>query len=222
MAVLLVVGFIDWIQMPGHGRDMALLFGRARHRRGCRGRRRMAGCSGAAPRLAERGGYVIGTIGAAAVAFGAASSLHGSGFLAVYLAGLMLGNVRFPPSGRSPSSPGAALVAQVTMFVGSACWSFPRSSATSRSRGRCWRWCSSDRPSDCDIRQHHPRRVHGTRTVRDRVGGAPRGGPRRTGTFPVIDGVPTASTSSTSSSSWFCFRPCCRARPSSRLLRPLA
>jgi cell volume regulation protein A len=61
---------------------------------------------------------VIGTIGAAAVAFGAASSLHGSGFLAVYLAGLMLGTVPIPAKRAvTVFHEGLALVAQVTMFV---------------------------------------------------------------------------------------------------------
>ena len=55
VAVLLVVGFIDWIQMPGYGvGDMALLFARELgHRRGRWGRGRMAGRSGAAPCLAR-------------------------------------------------------------------------------------------------------------------------------------------------------------------------
>jgi potassium/hydrogen antiporter len=68
--------------------------------------------------LGSEAGYVIGTIGAAAVAFGAASSLHGSGFLAVYLTGLLLGS--FPiPAKRTVTvfHQGLALVAQVTMFV---------------------------------------------------------------------------------------------------------
>src|SRR3954447_19510990 len=96
VAVLLVIGFIDWIQMPGYGvGDMTLLFARelvigvavgvAVGWLAVQGLRRAW--------LGTEAGYVIGTIGAAAVAFGAASSLHGSGFLAVYLAGLMLGTV---------------------------------------------------------------------------------------------------------------------------------
>jgi cell volume regulation protein A len=61
---------------------------------------------------------VIGTIGAAAIAYGAASSLHGSGFLAVYLAGLLLGSVPIPAKAAvTVFHQGLAQVAQVAMFV---------------------------------------------------------------------------------------------------------
>jgi potassium/hydrogen antiporter len=121
VAVLLVVGFIDWIQMPGYGLgDMTLLFvrevaigvviGVAVGWLAVHGLRRAW--------LGSEAGYVIGTIGAAAVAFGAASSLHGSGFLAVYLAGLALGSVPIPAKRAvTVFHEGLALVAQVTMFV---------------------------------------------------------------------------------------------------------
>jgi cell volume regulation protein A len=121
VAVLLVVGFIDWIQMPDYGvGDMSLLFvrelvigvavGVAVGWLAVQGLRRAW--------LGSEAGYVIGTIGAAAVAFGAASSLHGSGFLAVYLAGLMLGTVPIPAKRAvTVFHQGLALVAQVTMFV---------------------------------------------------------------------------------------------------------
>ncbi len=121
VAVLLVVGFIDWIQTPGYGLgDMTLLFARevvigvaigvAVGWLAIHGLRRAW--------LGSEAGYVIGTIGAAAVAFGAASSLHGSGFLAVYLAGLALGSVPIPAKRAvTVFHEGLALVAQVTMFV---------------------------------------------------------------------------------------------------------
>jgi cell volume regulation protein A len=121
VAVLLVVGLIDWIQLPDYGfAEMTLLLLRqlaiglavgvsigwlAVH-----GLRRAW--------LGSEAGYVIGTIGAAAVAFGAASSLDGSGFLAVYLAGLALGGVPIPAKRAvTVFHQGLALVAQVTMFV---------------------------------------------------------------------------------------------------------
>jgi cell volume regulation protein A len=121
VAVLLVVGLIDWIQLPDYGfGDMTLLLLRqlaiglavgvsvgwlAVH-----GLRRAW--------LGSEAGYVIGTIGAAGVAFGAASSLDGSGFLAVYLAGLALGSVPIPAKRAvTVFHQGLALVAQVTMFV---------------------------------------------------------------------------------------------------------
>jgi potassium/hydrogen antiporter len=121
VAVLLVVGLIDWIQLPdyGLGNMMLLLLrqlgiglavGVSVGWLAVYGLRRAW--------LGSESGYVIGTIGAAAVAFGAASSLHGSGFLAVYLAGLLLGSGPIPAK-RSVTvfHQGLALVAQVTMFV---------------------------------------------------------------------------------------------------------
>ena len=121
VAVLLVVGFIDWIQLPDYGLDdMVLLFlrefaiglavGVAVGWLAVQGLRRAW--------LGNEAGYVIGTIGAAALAFGAASSLHGSGFLAVYVAGLVLGTVPIPAKRAvTVFHQGLALVAQVTMFV---------------------------------------------------------------------------------------------------------
>jgi potassium/hydrogen antiporter len=121
VAILLVVGLIDWIQIPDYGlADMVLLF--------CRelgiGLAVGLGVGVAAvqllrrARLGSEAGYAIGTIGVAALAYGAASSLHGSGFLAVYLAGLALGSVPIPAR-RAVTTfhQGLANVAQVTMFV---------------------------------------------------------------------------------------------------------
>jgi potassium/hydrogen antiporter len=121
VAILLVVGLIDWIQLPDYGfGDMVLLFvrqlaigfavGVAVGWLSVQGLRRAL--------LGSEAGYVIGTIGTAAVAFGAASSLDGSGFLAVYLAGLALGSVPIPARRAVVVfHQGLALVAQVTMFV---------------------------------------------------------------------------------------------------------
>jgi NhaP-type Na+/H+ and K+/H+ antiporter len=69
-------------------------------------------------RLGVEAGYVIGTMGVAAIAYGAASSLHGSGFLAVYLAGLWLGSLPIPAQ-RAVTifHQGLASVAQMTMFL---------------------------------------------------------------------------------------------------------
>jgi cell volume regulation protein A len=52
--------------------------------------------------LGSEAGYVIGTIGAAAVAFGGRAACT-VGILAVYLAGLLLGSVPIPQSEPSPS-----------------------------------------------------------------------------------------------------------------------
>ena len=121
VAVLLVIGLIDWIEQPGYGAaDMTLLFvrelgvglfvGLAVGWLAVQALRRAW--------LGTDSGYAIGTIGAAAIAYGTAASLHGSGFLAVYLAGLYLGSVPIPAK-RTVTifHQGLALVAQVTMFV---------------------------------------------------------------------------------------------------------
>ena len=121
VAVLLVIGFIDWIQRPGYGAsDMALLLlrelgiglaiGAAVGWLGVQGLRRA--------RLGTPGAYPLGTIGIAAVAYGAAATLHGSGFLAVYLAGLILGGATIPAKGTVRIfHQGLAWVAQVSLFI---------------------------------------------------------------------------------------------------------
>jgi len=121
VAVLLVLGFIEWIQQPDYGvADMALLFGRelgiglvaglAVGWLGLQGLRRA--------RLGTPGAYPLGTIGIAAIAYGAADTLEGSGFLAVYLAGLALGSATFPAQQAvTIFHQGLGWVAQVTMFL---------------------------------------------------------------------------------------------------------
>ena len=121
VAVLLVIGFIDWIQGPSYGAlDMALLLlrqlgiglavGVAVGWLGVQGLRRA--------RLGTPGAYPLGTIGIAAVAFGAAATVHGSGFLAVYLAGLIVGGATIPAKATVKIfHQGLGWVAQVTMFL---------------------------------------------------------------------------------------------------------
>jgi potassium/hydrogen antiporter len=121
LAVLLVVGLIDWIDRPGYGfGDMALLLGRELGIGlavglgigwiAIQGLRRV--------RFRAEPAYLIGTLSVAALAYGAAATLHGSGFLAVYLAGLMLGSVPFPGErGVVIFHQGLAGLAQVTMFL---------------------------------------------------------------------------------------------------------
>ena len=121
VAILLVIGLIDWIQMPDYGLgNMVLLFlrelgiglacGLAVGWLGVHGLRRT--------RLGTEAAYPIGTIAVAALAYGSAATLHGSGFLAVYLAGLALGSVPMPAQ-RSVAifHQGLAWVAQVAMFL---------------------------------------------------------------------------------------------------------
>ncbi|MGB2711261.1 MAG: potassium/proton antiporter [Conexibacter sp.] len=121
VAVLLVVGFIDWIQLPDYGiADMLLLFVRELGIGGAaglavgllatQGFRRIA--------LTTPGLYPVASIATAALAFGAADALHGSGFLAVYLAGLVLGSGTIPAKQTITAfHQGMAWVAQLSMFL---------------------------------------------------------------------------------------------------------
>ncbi len=121
VAVLLVIGFIDWIQEPAFGfPDMALLFleeigigavvGLAVGRLGVGALKRT--------RLASAGLYPVASLAIAGVAFGAADVLHGSGFLAVYLAGLTLGSSSIPAKRTIETfHAGMGWLAQVVMFL---------------------------------------------------------------------------------------------------------
>jgi len=121
VAVLLVLGFSAWITQPGYGlADFAWLFVR----------QAVIGLAvGVAvgwlavnafrrARLATAGLYPVASLATAAVAFGAADVLHGSGFLAVYLAGLALGTATIPAKQTITTfHQGLAWVAQLTLFV---------------------------------------------------------------------------------------------------------
>jgi cell volume regulation protein A len=130
VAVLLVLGFIDWIQEPGYGIvDMAGLFAQQLSIGIAVGL--AAGFAGAEllkrSRLATGGLYPVATLAIAAIAFGGADVLHGSGFLAVYLAGMVLGS-REMPARRTVFAfhEGLAWVAQVAMFFTLGVLVFPR------------------------------------------------------------------------------------------------
>jgi potassium/hydrogen antiporter len=69
-------------------------------------------------RLPSAGLYPVASLSAAALAFGAADALHGSGFLAVYLAGLVIGS-RPTPARRTIVTfhDGMAWLAQLGLFL---------------------------------------------------------------------------------------------------------
>jgi cell volume regulation protein A len=68
--------------------------------------------------LATAGLYPVASLATAALAFGGAEVLHGSGFLAVYLAGLVLGSGTIPAQQTIASfHQGLAWVAQLGMFL---------------------------------------------------------------------------------------------------------
>jgi cell volume regulation protein A len=121
VAVLLVVGFIDWIEQPGYGiGDMLWLFVREVGIGAVVGFAIGNGAVMAFKRveLATPGLYPVASIATAALAFGAADTLHGSGFLAVYLAGLTLGNAAIPARHTIVSfHQGMAWIAQLGMFL---------------------------------------------------------------------------------------------------------
>ena len=99
VAILLVIGFIDWIQKPDYGlADMILAFfgelgigavcGLAIGWLACAALKRVT--------FAGDGVYPVATLSALALAYGLADVAHGSGFLAVYLTGLMIGSLEIP------------------------------------------------------------------------------------------------------------------------------
>jgi potassium/hydrogen antiporter len=120
VALLLVTGFIDWIQEPGYGAaDMALDFV------GSLGIGAVLGVSiGLAARWAVRnvdlptpGLYPVASIATAGLAYGVAEVAHGSGFLAVYLTALILGTGVVPARRTMVSfHQGVSWVSQIALF----------------------------------------------------------------------------------------------------------
>jgi cell volume regulation protein A len=129
MAVLLVIGFISWVKDPTYGIvDMLGLLGRQLGIGLVVGL--LVGMGAVAVlrrvRLDTGGLYPVATLAAAALAFGGADTLHGSGFLAVYLTGLLLGTAGIPAQ-RTVTSfhQGLAWVAQVVLFLALGLLVFP-------------------------------------------------------------------------------------------------
>jgi cell volume regulation protein A len=129
VAVLLVLGFDAWLQSDDYGiGDMVVLFVRQLGIGLVVGVVVGVGAVWALRRvrLATGGLYPVATLAIAAIAFGGADALHGSGFLAVYLAGLALGTAGMPAQQTVTSfHQGLAWVAQVTMFVSLGLLVFP-------------------------------------------------------------------------------------------------
>ena len=121
VAVLLVLALIDLLSKPGYGAaDVVVLFAREL------GIGLLIGAAvGAAAvyvlrraRLATAGLYPVASLTVAALAYGGADTLHGSGFLAVYLTGLMIGSATIPAERTIVSfHQGLGWVAQVAMFL---------------------------------------------------------------------------------------------------------
>jgi cell volume regulation protein A len=120
IAVLLVLGFIAWIQGPDYGlADMAVLVVEQLSIGALAGFA-IGGAAVAAfrrVRFATTGLYPVASIATAAIAYGAADQLGGSGFLAVYMTGLSLGSARIPARRTIDDfHAGLAWVAQIALF----------------------------------------------------------------------------------------------------------
>ena len=121
VALLLVIGFIEWIQEPGYGlADMVgllalkLAIGTAVGL--IVGRVAITALDRA--RLPTDGIYPVATIAVAALSFGLAEFAHGSGFLAVYLTALALGSARLPARRTVVAfHEGLGWVAQIALFI---------------------------------------------------------------------------------------------------------
>ena len=120
VALLLVIGFIDWIELPDYGAlEMAgalvgkLALGLA-----------VGLAAGAAGRWAFRhldlpsqGLYPVASVATAAIAYGVAELVHGSGFLSVYVAALILGSGALPARQTTTAfHQGLAWVSQIALF----------------------------------------------------------------------------------------------------------
>ncbi len=131
VAVLLVLGFSEWILRPEDygAANMALEFvlelgiglvvGLAAGAGAVYGLKRVT--------LASAGLYPVTSIAVVALAYGAGDVLHGSGFLAVYIAGLVLGSARIPARRTITTfHDGLAWVAQLGMFLTLGLLVFPK------------------------------------------------------------------------------------------------
>jgi len=121
VALLLVTGFIEWIESPAYGiDDMALSLV------GSLALGLLAGLLiGHGARWAFRnldlpspGLYPVASIATAALAYGVAELAHGSGFLSVYIAALILGTGAVPAKRTTIAfHSGLAWVSQITLFA---------------------------------------------------------------------------------------------------------
>ena len=121
VALLLVIGFIEWIQQPGFGiADMAgllalkLALGTAIGL--AMGRLAVAGLNKA--RLSTDGIYPVATIAIAGLAYGLAEVANGSGLLATYLTALAIGSANIPARRTIVAfHEGLGWVAQIALFI---------------------------------------------------------------------------------------------------------
>jgi cell volume regulation protein A len=121
VALLLVIGLIEWIQQPGFGFDdmlgllvLKLSLGTAIGL----ALGRLAVATLDRIRLPSDGLYPVATVAVAGLAYGLAEVAHGSGFLAVYLTALALGAANLPARrGVVTFHQGLGWVAQISLFI---------------------------------------------------------------------------------------------------------
>jgi cell volume regulation protein A len=121
VAVLLVLACIDWLLKPGYDADDALVLLLRQFGLGIAAGA-VVGWLGVQAlqrvRLATAGLYPVASLTIAAIAYGAAAALDGSGFVAVYLAGLALGSARIPARQTVANfHQGLGWLAQLSMFL---------------------------------------------------------------------------------------------------------
>jgi potassium/hydrogen antiporter len=121
VAVVLVLGFIEVLTQPAYGvGDFILLFVRELGVGLAVGL--LVGVAAVyvlrRVRLSTAGLFPVASLTVAALAYGGADTLHGSGFLAVYLAGLMIGSATIPAERTVVNfHQGLGWLAQVAMFL---------------------------------------------------------------------------------------------------------
>jgi len=129
VALLLVIGFIDWIQDPGYGFvDMAgsLVLRLALGAAIGLALGRVAVIALNRVRLPTDGIYPVATIAIAGLAYGLAEVAHGSGLLATYLTALSLGSGNIPARRTVVAfHEGLGWVARSPSSSCSDCWSSP-------------------------------------------------------------------------------------------------
>lgn len=121
VALLLVIGFIEWIQQPSYGIvDMAGLLALKLALGTAIGLAlgRLSAMALNAMRLPADGIYPVATVAVAGLAYGLAEVAHGSGLLATYLTALALGSASIPAKrGVVAFHEGLGWVAQISLFI---------------------------------------------------------------------------------------------------------
>jgi potassium/hydrogen antiporter len=215
-----VLGFIEWIQRPHYG--VADMLGLLAQQLGIGlaigiGVGWLAVQAFRSVRLATAGLYPVASLAVAALAYGGAASLDGSGFLAVYLSGLALGGAAIPAKQTiTVFHQGLAWVAQLTMFVVLGLLVFPSQLGGVALEGTALALVLMfvARPAATCLAT-----VLGDYSASERIilgwAGLRGAVPVVLATFPVSRVSRTACSSSTSFSSRSCYRRSFKGRPSS-------